>query len=136
MDSITKKLPAELRSGDKPTLHALSYALRHPEMWPKEFRWNFNECSQCAMGLAFALWTRLGEDTCDWSGPDYVSEAAKLLAMPYDEAAQIFHSNKWTKTEKQRLWGLLSPEVTIAPYENITPGMVADEIDRYLARAE
>lgn len=49
----TERLFANL---DKPSLHALSYALRHPDTWPEGFMWNYNQCHQCAMGLAHQLW--------------------------------------------------------------------------------
>lgn len=40
----------------KPSIEGLIYALRHPEVWPKGFEFDFRFCSKCAMGLAHAMW--------------------------------------------------------------------------------
>jgi hypothetical protein len=64
----------------KPSIQALSYALRHKETWPEEFIWNFNECHTCAMGLACKLWNLIDPNTftvsraigIDWPASGYV----------------------------------------------------------------
>ena len=38
------------------TLRDLSFALRHPDTWPKDFDWNYSDCHKCAMGLSYRLW--------------------------------------------------------------------------------
>lgn len=30
--------------------------LRSSKLWPSDFKWNYEKCSQCALGLAFRLW--------------------------------------------------------------------------------
>lgn len=44
----------------RPSLRGLSYLLRHKELWPVGFEWDFGNCDRCAMGLAFSIWN-LGE---------------------------------------------------------------------------
>lgn len=105
--SETEKLFADL---DKPSLHALSYALRHPDTWPDGFVWDYKECDQCAMGLAHCLWRSSIPEADTWNG---ASIMAKKFAMPYGEAENIFFNHK-----------------------AVTPEMVADQIDKYLERAE
>src|SRR5947209_5961222 len=41
-----------------PSLAALAHVLRHRELWPADFRWNFAYSHQCAMGLAHRLWPK------------------------------------------------------------------------------
>lgn len=41
---------------DKPSLIYLADYLRHPEWWPKDFAWDFNHCTTCALQLAYLLW--------------------------------------------------------------------------------
>lgn len=94
-------------SFDKPSLRALSYALRHQELWPKDFKWAFHDCTTCAMGLAGRLWKTI----------PLLSYMEGAFGMDYQSAKDIFGG-----------WGymLSLPE--------ITPEMVADKIDEYLAR--
>lgn len=40
----------------KPSAKALSHILRHKELWPVGFVWNYGDCSSCALGLAYQLW--------------------------------------------------------------------------------
>jgi len=40
------------------TLRDLSFALRHPDTWPKDFDWNYADCNRCAMGLAHRMWPK------------------------------------------------------------------------------
>lgn len=46
------------REHAKPSLSALSFILRHKELWPEGFNWNYQSCSNCAMGLAHAVWSK------------------------------------------------------------------------------
>lgn len=39
-----------------PSLENLSYILRHRELWPDGFEWNFRFYSKCGGGLAERLW--------------------------------------------------------------------------------
>lgn len=41
------------------TLENLSFTLRHPDMWPNGFEWNYSDCNRCAMGLAHKMWPKI-----------------------------------------------------------------------------
>jgi hypothetical protein len=68
---------------DKPSLHALSYALRHPDTWPRSFVWDYKKCDQCAMGLAHGLWGTIAETTPDTGA----SVMAREFAIPFTSNA-------------------------------------------------
>ena len=112
---------------DKPSLHALSYALRHPDTWPKDFVWDFGKCTQCAMGLAHHLWGEMIPQVGTTNG---ASVMAREFGMKYEAADRIFlrqrGKTKW-------LFGLRD---AIPDMDRITPEMVADQIDSYLVSAE
>lgn len=55
---------------------------------------------------------------------------ARRFAMPYETAEQIFFGEAY---RKRYFFGLLSEQI---PLHEVTPGMVADQIDKYLATAE
>lgn len=110
------------------TLSILAYNLRHPETWPEGFTWEFNFCDSCAMGLALQLFASIA-DVDTWEQEDWVSWTARKFAMPYEEVERIFVTNQWATVPF--FFGRFTRRV---PMERITPGMVADEIDRYLAR--
>lgn len=114
----TEALFADL---DKPSLHALSYVLRHPDTWPKGFYWDYTKCTQCAMGLARRLWSTDIEQAKNSSG---ASIMARTFAMPYAKAERIFMEG-W---KNHRHLGVFSRDP-----ETVTPEMIADDIDRYLA---
>lgn len=38
------------------TLENLSYLLKHKELWPSEFRWDYTHDHTCAYGLAQQFW--------------------------------------------------------------------------------
>lgn len=42
----------------EPSLRNLAYVLRHKEMWPKGFEWNYPNFTGCAMGLSEELWNK------------------------------------------------------------------------------
>lgn len=113
-----------LFSLDKPSLKGLSYALRHPETWPEGFYWDFNDCEQCAMGLAHQLWNFIEFKNDDNDNDRAVSAMARKFAMPYKTADEIFMgSGNWNKD-------FLGRE---KPFGSITPEQIADQIDKYLA---
>lgn len=122
----TERLFANL---DKPSLHALSYALRHPDTWPEGFIWDYHDCRHCAMGLAHCLWRSI-------PAPKFSTGAsvmARSFGLPYAEAKEIFMGEgAWVP--KQRvgfLWLGTEPN-----HDAVTPEMVADQIDKYLASVE
>ena len=95
----------------KPSIAALSYALRHRETWPKDFKWNFFCCTTCAMGLAARLWTQLR--------PFHENIGANL-GVSISAAHRIFVQAAWE-------WG--GP--TDSP--DVSPEDIADLLDAHLA---
>lgn len=150
MDTVKVQAGADettalFRDLNKPSLHGLSYALRHPDTWPNGFVWDYGYCSGCAMGLAHALWGFMSAQGVGGNehGGIAVTEAARAFAVPYKEAKNIFlgiedgYTAPWiptkTKTKGALFW---KKEVTKANHTAVTPEMVADQIDAYLAKAE
>ena len=68
---------------DIPSLEALSYALRHRELWPSGFVWEFNNCNRCAMGLAWRLWSFVGS-------PE-LSPISRVFGISYEVADRLFY---------------------------------------------
>lgn len=99
----------------RPSLRALSYLLRRPEMWPTGFAWYFGSCDTCAMGLAASLW--------GWAHPNTWG-AAQRLDILHSDAIDIFGDVS--------MGAIGYGPVT---HSEITPEMVADRIDQYLAGA-
>jgi hypothetical protein len=95
----------------KPSMEALSHILRHEEMWPEGFKWDFGGCYSCAMGLAHAIWKRI-------ESPNHYKISIHM-DMPENVARDIFVRATWCAPEHR--------------YFEITPEMVADQIDKYLA---
>jgi hypothetical protein len=125
IDVDTKRLPAELRDLDRPNLVALSYALRHPETWPEDFVWDFDNCDACAMGLARELWASIPEVDKDTGA----TIMARTFAISYTDASIIFFASNadraadWSVREERGRFGRWRRRVI--PYKSITPDMVA-----------
>jgi|SRR5882672_1060163 len=119
LETIKRMEVEALLSLDKPSLEALSYLLRHKGLWPKGFSWNYNKCETCAMGLASQLWgvhIRLAHTHLA------VEDISELMKMPYEKAADIFYGGgDWMDQVKRQ-------------FEDVTPEMVADQIDLYLGK--
>lgn len=141
--TVDVRSPVDL---SQPSLAALSYLLRHHDLWPKDYRWDFdNVCLPieenyvlgfrrhgifgrntpiygvrhcgthgCAIGLTYETWP----DTMKL--PDQpVDNAAAAYGIPAMDAYCLFYE---TETYYRGL-----------PHQHITPLMVADAIDAYLA---
>lgn len=128
MDTTTKRPTTEtealFKDLSKPSLHALSYALRHPDTWPEGFYWNYDNCDQCAMGLAHQLWRKHVQEVYTETG---ASVMAKAFGMPYGKAERIFLEGP----KNHRYFGIFP-----RGYRTMTPDMVADDIDAYLKSCE
>lgn len=96
-----------------PNLRALSHVLRHRELWPSDFAWDFHFGSTCAIGLSRRV---LG---------DFNSERMDA----YSEN-RIFFS---TRGKRVRHMGVFSRRAR--RMSEVTPEMVADQIDEYLEAA-
>lgn len=108
----------KLFSLDTPSLEALSHILRHRELWPKEFVWDYQSCSTCAMGLASKLWNY---DTYREVDDSAVLQAVERLGMEHEPALRILGGSHLEQTYGTTF------------YCSVTPEMVADQIDKYLA---
>lgn len=122
---------------NKPSLENLSYVLRHPDMWPTGFVWDYRNCNNCAMGLAHQLWDQIPQTGTD-SGP---SVMAREFAMNYTAARSIFLGGQWCPTKTKisttgSLWWKKEKTTTKWDLRKVTPDMVADQIDKYLATAK
>lgn len=104
---------AFLHDLSKPSLEALAHVLRHREMWPAKFKWRYNNCDSCAMGLAKQLWQMYSHFNYT---PGIVAQTAITFGMPMDDAMAIFVNYEPQDRRKA-----------------VTPEMVADQIDQYLA---
>jgi hypothetical protein len=94
-----------------PTLENLATVLRHRQMWPEGFEWDYRCCESCALGLAW----RLGMISLDT-----IHTAAEEFDIPYYVAMRIF----------------LLLAAKCGGMRDITPEHVADAIDAYLATVE
>ena len=104
--------PSEILS--KPSLSALSFILRHRELWPDTFKeWNFSDCRSCAIGLSFCLWPNIAGR----GGPS-CRAFFREMGLLYEEGCILFG------------YGLL-PEIDD---NDITPDHVADAIEAHLAQ--
>ena len=93
---------------NEPSLSALSFVLRHKELWPDGFEWNYRSCDHCAMGLAKIMW------------PQHVNTAstdsmAVAFGMGHIDAATIFTG------------------MNAGIMNDITPEMIADKLDSLVA---
>jgi hypothetical protein len=108
------------RLAQKPTLQALGYALRHRDVWPDDFSWNYSRVDCCAMGLAARLWPKRIHRFSGMA-PTFV-ELQKVFNLSTLAACAIFFGSEQHSLLFKR--------------QETTPEMVADVIDHYLARGE
>lgn len=119
---VDTKETAFLHDLSKPSLEALSHVLRHPEKWPEGFEWDYEWCSTCAMGLAGLLWNQLVSDDPN----EMLDRTASLFAARRADMAPIFSGDG--------NWIPLAEGCTVLRnLKSVTPDIVADEIDKYLA---
>lgn len=117
MKHVTPNEADQLLDLGKPSLEALSFMLRHREMWPAGFEWDYSECRNCAMGLAINLWNLREHSTRDGSmtGCEVMQKTFDISEKPADN---IFY---------------FANEARGLQESDVTPEMVADDIDAYLA---
>lgn len=107
---MSKSLPAEILT--KPSLAALSFVLRNPELWPDNFEWNYTTCGDCAIGLAVKM----------WHGP-----RATNFSFTFMEMFDI----SWA--DLSRIFCIAEQTLGIAK-SAVTPTHIADLIDAHLAQ--
>lgn len=114
MKHETFKIEAEqLLDLSRPSLRGLSFLLRHKELWPAGFVWDYGYCDSCAMGLARDLWG------VDIPGKGFFTQIADAFGIGMENFYRIFVEARFRR-------GL--PEL-----RDVTPAMVADDIDALLA---
>lgn len=96
------------------TLKGLAFALRHHELWPREFKWDYTECKSCAMGLAVQLWNLSGGE-CTYTLARAFSEDIR----DFDRSTLDIFCGLSSKLHKKMCC--------------VTPEDVADALDEYLA---
>jgi hypothetical protein len=96
---------------NKPTIGALSFALRHKELWPADFHWDYSRCETCAMGLARRMWPKHVEEA-------NLSSMINAFGIDADTAQRVF-----TGSYSYYRVG------AIAGYEPVQPEHVADALD-------
>ena len=116
---MSSQLPADLLT--KPSLSTLAFVLRHRELWPEGFEWDYNDCEQCGMGMAFRLGlaARPSHETV---GPslDAVTEAFDLSE---DAALKLF------------VYAQMDLPASHRSRRFVTPDHVATLIEQHLAGA-
>lgn len=92
---------------NNPSIGVLSFTLRHKELWPASFHWNYGACSTCAMGLASELW------------PQTIFEVSNVaMRKAFD----------LTEQQAQIIFGDVG-DIKRCSHDDVTPEMVADVID-------
>lgn len=105
----------------EPSLPNLSYVLRHKEYWPEGFEWDYRYPSSCAIGLCEELY---GQRVSQLDGSLEISVGS--VRGEGNSFSDIFCNTR----ETYRVFGFsLWPLV----HSDITPEIVADRIDRWLA---
>lgn len=99
----------------KPTLKDLAHVLRHKELWPKFFEWDFRYCSTCAIGLCQLLYGVTPGMLTDFSNDFTGEDVTDIFTSPVFGFKHLFQSRE---TRMQL----------------VTPEIVAQRIDAYLAR--
>jgi hypothetical protein len=94
-----------------PSLANLAYLLRHRELWPAGFHWNYAMSSCCALGLARRRW---GQNAAD---PDFGQRPGGTIVIPQGVFSGLGHKD----------FG--APD-----YDRVQPDHVADAIDRHLVQ--
>jgi hypothetical protein len=140
MNSLTDLVPYYLpetlpkqRVPNGPSLPALAYVLRHRELWPEGFVWNFIGCETCAMGLAFQIWPGAGWRP-ETDGSSWHIWTSRTFGLSYEEVDRVFFRAPEAKDPSYH-WVVsatmpfIERRLTLG---SVTPEMVADTIDRFL----
>lgn len=114
---------------DVTTLEGLAWRLRHPETWPTDFVWDYSDCRTCAMGLAYRLIAGPIKD------PDYIED---FVIEHLPEVRDVADREQLSSSAEEIFYDLhtvyFSHKCGGGWRTQITPRMVADAIDAYLAR--
>jgi hypothetical protein len=113
-------------------LARLSTLLRNPQLWPTGFVWDYEHIDQCALGLAGRLWPHIVVlDHLHMDGPRArivdSSLAMKNFAIDEERFNRIFYALHINRTVSVLHFWKRDMRIT-----DVTPNMVAAEIDAYL----
>jgi hypothetical protein len=108
---MTNKIKPNLT---KLTPASLAYILRHPEEWPRDYKWDFytHSCFEMSCGCAMTLAERVFKTKIEHSQ----EMLEKLGYDPENKTCNIFLD--------PRVYGLEDDD-----YDKVTPEMVADKIE-------
>jgi hypothetical protein len=104
----------------EPSLENLSYVLRHQELWPEGFVWNYAHAGSCAIGLCKKLYYCHTEELDERLYGNYPTAWDKIFASSGDETEPVF--------------GFIPLWERKLHMDEITPEIVADRIDNWLAK--
>ncbi len=108
----------------QPSLVGLSYLLRHRELWPQGFKWDYTYRNTCAMGLTIEVWEPWPETS--FIAPD---QFTALYGLTLSQARDLFvNAHLWARERVLWFWS--------RPVDRVTPIMIADRIDKMLAAAQ
>jgi hypothetical protein len=105
----------------EPSLENLAYVLRHQELWPEDFVWNYAHAPNCAIGLCTKLYRQP------------IDHLNAKLREEYGAFNKIFNDSG-DETETVTLFGFIPIWQRKLEMNEITPEIVADRIDNWLAK--
>jgi hypothetical protein len=111
---------------EQPTLQALAYALRNPDVWPGDFTWDYRKTDHCALGLAARLWPKRIQT---YGRTVLLTDVLSAFGISHMMAYLIFIN---ARTRHWFLRNLISPQIQA----DTTPNDVANMIDKYLQKGE
>lgn len=104
----------------QPSLRGLAYLLRHEELWPVDFRWNYRFRDSCAMGLM----------SCVWGTLPWASTCSSALGLSTKTGVNLFYDT----VPGGRRTSLYHRLVRRSTVPGVTPEDVAMRIDHMLER--
>lgn len=95
-------------------------ALRDEKLWPSEFKWAFNHCDHCAMGLYFGMMNVPAPSGGTHAHKEAIGE---VLGLSDRQVTEVFDTPAYAPTNE--LWFDTVDEAYLA----VTPAMVADRLE-------
>lgn len=77
-------------NNNHPTTADLAYLLRHRELWPKDFKWDYTSRSCCAIGLFHAVWPN---ENMGW-----LKLSDRQFTAIFYSAGELSYSYHWAET--------------------------------------
>ena len=101
-----------------PSLRNLAYILRHKEMWPKGFEWDYTHFDNCAMGMCSELWNERSVYSLVDTDSSFDTESMWDIEKKIFIRPVSFFKHPFTGVKGRMAM--------------VTPEIVADRIDAYL----